>query len=65
MQYLSAEKQQFDLCSFPGKPLNITVIQVYVSITNAEEAEIEWFYEDLQNLLELTFKKDILFTIVD
>ena len=43
-----------------GKPFNITVIQVYGPTSNAEEAEIEWFYEDLQDLLELTPKKDIL-----
>ena len=42
---------------FQGKPLNITVIQVYAPNSNAEEAEVEWFYEDLQNLLELTPKK--------
>ena len=48
---------------FQGKPFNITVIQVYAPNTNAEEAEVEWFYEDLQDLLELTPKKDILFTI--
>ena len=46
---------------FQGKPINITVIQVYVPTSNAEEAEVEWFYEDLQDLLELTFKKDVLF----
>ena len=40
-----------------GKPFNITVIQVYAPISNAEEAEVEWFYEDLQGLLELTLKK--------
>ena len=45
---------------FQGKPSNITVIQVYAPTSNAEEAEIEWFYEDLQDLLELTPKKDIL-----
>ena len=39
---------------FQGKPLNITVIQVYAPTTNAEEAEVKWFYEDLQDLLELT-----------
>ena len=50
---------------FQGKPFNITVIQVYVPISNAEEAEVEWFYEDLQDLLELTPKKDILFIIGD
>ena len=42
-----------------GKPFNITVIQVYAPTSNAEEAEIEWFYEDLQDLLELTPKKDV------
>ena len=48
---------------FQGKPFNITVIQVYVLTSNAEEAEVERFYEDLQDLLELTPKKDILFII--
>ena len=47
-----------------GKPFNITVIQVYVLISNAE-AEVEWFYEDLQDLLELTPRKDVLFIIWD
>ena len=50
---------------FQGKPLNITVIQVYTPTSNAEEAEVEWFYEDLQDLLELTPKKDVLFSIGD
>ena len=50
---------------FQGKPFNITVIQVYASTSNAEEAEVEWFYEDLQDLLELTPKKDVLFIIGD
>ena len=50
---------------FQGKPFNITVIQVYKLISNAEEAEVEWFYEDLQDLLELTPKKDVLFIIGD
>ena len=50
---------------FQGKPFNITVIQVYAPTRNAEEAEIEQFYEDLQDVLELTPKKDVLFTIVD
>ena len=49
---------------FQGKPLNITVIQVYIPTTNAK-AEVEWFYEDLQDLLELTPKKDVLFMIGD
>ena len=48
-----------------GKPFNITAIQVYAPTSNAEEAEIEWFYEDLQDLLELTPKKDVLFIIGD
>ena len=48
---------------FQGKPFNITVIQVYALTSNAEEAEVEPFYEDLQDLLELTPKKDILFII--
>ena len=48
------------LC-FQGKPFNITVIQVYAPNTNAEEAEVEWFYEDLQDLLGLTAQKDIFF----
>ena len=50
---------------FQGKPFNITVIQVYVPTSNAEEADVEWFYEDLQDLLELTPKKDVLFIIGD
>ena len=50
---------------FQGKPFNITVIQVYALITNAEEAEVERFYEDLQDILELTPKKDVLFIIGD
>ena len=50
---------------FQGKPFSITVIQVYVPTSNAEEAEVEWFYEDQQDLLELTPKKDILFIIGD
>ena len=48
---------------FQGKPFNITAIQVYAPITNAKEAEVEQFYEDLQDLLELTPKKDVLFII--
>ena len=48
-----------------GKPFNITVIQVYAPNSNAEETEIERFYEDLQDLLELTPKKDVLFIIGD
>ena len=48
---------------FQGKPFNITVIQAYAPTNKAEEAEVEWFYEDLQELLELTTKKDVLFII--
>ena len=48
---------------FQGKPFNITVIQVYAPTTNAKEAEVEWFYEDLQDLLELTPPKYVLFII--
>ena len=50
---------------FPRQPFNITVIQVYALISYAEEAEVEWFYEDLQDLPELTLKEDILFIIGD
>ena len=50
---------------FQGKPFNIMVIQVYAPTSNTEEAEVEWFYEDLQDLLELTPKKDVLFIIGD
>ena len=48
-----------------GKPFNITVFQVYAPTSNAEEAEVEWFYEDLQDLLEVTPQKDVLFIIGD
>ena len=50
---------------FQGNPFNITVIQVYAPTSNTEEAEIEWFYEDLQDPLELTRKKDVLFILGD
>ena len=50
---------------FQGKPFNITVIQVYAPTSNAEEAEVEQFYRDLQDLLELTPKKDVLFILGD
>ena len=58
MQYLDAVPKRFQV-----KPLNITVIQAYALTNNAEEAEVEWFYEDLQGLLELTAKNDVLFII--
>ena len=50
---------------FQGKSFNIMVIQVYAPSSNAEEAEVEWFYEELQDLLELTPKKDVFFSIGD
>ena len=50
---------------FQGKPFNITVIQVYAPTNSAEEVEVEWFYEDLQELLELTPQKDVLFITGD
>ena len=50
---------------FQGKPFNITVIQAYATTSNAEEAEVEWFYEDLPDLLELTPPKFVLFIIRD
>ena len=50
---------------FQGKQFNITVFQVYAPTSNGEEAEVEWFYEDLQDLLELTPQKDVLFIIGD
>ena len=62
---MQSQKRQNDLCSFPRQTFNITVIQVYALTSNAEEAEAKWFYEDLQDLLELTPKKDVLFIIGD
>ena len=62
---MQSQKQQNDLYSFPRQTFNITVIQVYAPISNAKEAEIERFYEDLQDVLELTPKKDVLFIIGD
>ena len=65
MQYLDTiSEQQNDLC-FQDKPLNITIIQVCAPTSNAEEAEVEQFCEDLQDLLELTPEKDVLFIIGD
>ena len=66
--WVQSQKWQNDLCfsvRFWGKPFNIRVIQVYALTTNAEEAEVEWFYEDLQDLLDLTPKKDVLFILQD
>ena len=61
--WMQSQKRQDDLCHFQGEPFNITVIQVYAPTSNAEETER--FYEDLQDLLELTTKKDVLFIIGD
>ena len=61
MQYLDAVSKMAEWSvHFKGKPFNITVTQVYALTSNAEEAEVERFYEDLQDLLELTPKKDVL-----
>ena len=53
------------LVHFQGKPFSMTIMQVYAPTTNAKEAEVKWFCEDLQGLLELTPKKDVLFIIGD
>ena len=68
MQYLDAISKMTEWSLFvskSSKPFNITVIQVYAPTSNTEEAEVEWFYEDLQDLLGLTPKKDVLFIIGD
>ena len=62
---MQSQKQQMNSVTFQGKAFNITVIQVYALTSNTEEAEVEQFYEDLQDLLELTPKKDVLFIIGD
>ena len=62
---MQSPKRQNDLCSFLRQIIHITVIQVYTPTSNAEEAEVQWFYEDLQDLLELTPKKDVLLIIGD
>ena len=61
---MQSQNLQNGLC-FQGKPFNITVIQVYAPTTNSEEAEVEQFYEDLQDLLELTPQIDVLFIVGD
>ena len=58
--WMQSQKRQDDLC-FQGKPFNTTVIEVYAPASIAEEAEVEWFYEDLQDPLELTPPKNVLF----
>ena len=66
MQYLDAiSKNRMISVRFQGKPFNITVVQIYAPTSNTEEAEVEWFYEDLQDLLELTPQTDVLFIIGD
>ena len=66
MQYIDAiSNDRMISVHFQGKPFNITVIQVSAPTSNAEEAQLEWFCEDLQDLLELTSKKDVLFIIGD
>ena len=66
MQYLDAiSKMTVISVHFQGKPFNITVIQVYAPTSNAEEAKVEWFYEDQEDLLQLTPKKDVLFILGD
>ena len=64
MEFLGANSKmtKWSVC-FQGKPFNITVTQVYAPTSNAEGAEVEWFQEDLQDLLELSLKKDVLFII--
>ena len=62
---MKSQKQQNDLYSFPRQTIQYQVTQVYTPTSNAEEAAVEWFYEDLQDLLELTPKKDVLFIIGD
>ena len=64
LAYNLKNSRMISVC-FQGKPFNITVIQVYDPTSNTEEAEVEWFYEDLQDHLELTSKKDVLFIIGD
>ena len=62
---MQSQKRQNDLCSFSWQAFNITVIQVYDPTSNAEEAEVEQFCEDQQDLLELTPKREVLFSIGD
>ena len=61
----SLKKDRIISVHFQGKPFNITVIQVYAPVRNAEEAKVEWFYEDLKDLLELTPPKYVFFIIGD
>ena len=63
--WMQSQNDRMISVHFQGKPFTITVIQDYAPTRNAEEAEVEWVYEDLQDLLELTLQKDILFIIGD
>ena len=63
--WVQSQNDRMNSVHFQGKPFNITVIQAYAPTSNAEETEVEWLYEDLQDLLELTRKKDVLFIIGD
>ena len=65
MRYMDLKTDTMISVHFQGKPFNITVIQVYAPTSNVEEDEVEQFYEDLQDLLELTPKKDVLFITGD
>ena len=60
---MQSQKDKMICVCFQGKPLNITVIQAYALTSNAKEAEVKWFYEDLQDLLELTRKKKMSFSL--
>ena len=62
---MQSQKRQNDLCSFPRQTIQYHITQVYAPTSNTEEAEVEQFYEDLQDLLELTPQKDVLFIIGD
>ena len=62
---MQSQRQQNDLCSFPRQTIQYHSNASYAPTSNAEEAEVEWFYEDLQDLLELTPRKDVLFIIGD
>ena len=63
--WMQSQKRQNDLCSFPRQTIQYQVIQAYAPTCNTEEAEVEWFYEDIQDHLELTPPKDVLFIIGD
>ena len=62
---MQSQRRQMISVRFQGKPFNITVIQAYAPISKAKEAKVKWFYEDLQDILDLTPQKDVLFIIGD